>query len=80
MEIYGCLKSFLLLITVIIFLYSLEGTIISEESLGALQSDYEHLQKKYKNAKRVVLVCAKIIFQIFLGENGFVLLCINYRN
>ncbi|VDK67050.1 unnamed protein product [Litomosoides sigmodontis] len=34
---------------------SLEGTIVSEEALCALQNDYKHLQKKYKDAKRVVL-------------------------
>ncbi|KAL3994866.1 RecF/RecN/SMC N terminal domain family protein [Acanthocheilonema viteae] len=34
---------------------SLEGTIVSEEALDALQNDCESLRKKYKNAKRVVL-------------------------
>ncbi|VDN00537.1 unnamed protein product, partial [Onchocerca ochengi] len=34
---------------------SLEGTVISEEALSTLQNDYERLQKKYNNAKRVVL-------------------------
>uniref|UniRef100_A0A0R3RS00 SMC_N domain-containing protein n=1 Tax=Elaeophora elaphi TaxID=1147741 RepID=A0A0R3RS00_9BILA len=34
---------------------SLDGTVVSEEMLGDLQDDYERLQKKYRNAKRVVL-------------------------
>ncbi|CAG9540602.1 unnamed protein product [Cercopithifilaria johnstoni] len=34
---------------------SLEGTVVSEEALSALQNDYERLQKKYKDAKQVVL-------------------------
>lgn len=44
------------------FLYSLEGTVVSEQALCALQNDYERLQKKYKDAKQVVLVCARLIF------------------
>ncbi|VDM10652.1 unnamed protein product, partial [Wuchereria bancrofti] len=38
---------------------SLEGTIVSEEALGALQNDYERLQKKYISAKQVVLELKK---------------------
>ncbi|VIO93893.1 Uncharacterized protein BM_BM4362 [Brugia malayi] len=38
---------------------SLEGTIVSEEALSALQNDYERLQKKYNSAKQVVLELKK---------------------
>ncbi|KAK6103834.1 RecF/RecN/SMC N terminal domain family protein [Brugia pahangi] len=38
---------------------SLEGTIVSEEALNALQNDYERLQKKYNSAKQVVLELKK---------------------
>lgn len=50
-------------VVTVIFHYSLESTVASDEALSALQNDYERLQKKYSSARKVVLVCTGIFFR-----------------